>query len=224
MKIRYEHKFLVPRLHIPILLSYLEGLAFKDPHSDSKGEYHVLSKYFDTKDLSFYSQKLEGEFDHLKIRQRTYTKDFLNENYFFEAKLKSNRVTYKERLSATDFYCKSRNKNSFLDTIFITKNLFPVCQIYYRRRALTLETSTDNLRITIDFNIKVVKMSEKVTNLMNCSSRDLISKDHFLLEIKSNSYKIPLFLKNILTSIKAKKVRISKYALGIEKLKRLGDY
>ena len=98
---------LLPLLRTKKIL--FDAALFKnDSYSKEKHRaYPVLSAYFDTSNLDYFYQKINGEFDHTKIRLRTYDRKFTHgTKVFLEAK-KLTPKTLENSLFRTIMTCEA---------------------------------------------------------------------------------------------------------------------
>ena len=68
-KPRFEFKYIASLDIMQAFQERLNEAMILDPHADNGG-YHVNSIYYDTKDLSCYYEKIDGEKYRFKIRTR----------------------------------------------------------------------------------------------------------------------------------------------------------
>ena len=68
---RFELKYLVPRSQLEAIREELTGRMEPDPHAGPSG-YGVWSVYYDTAQLRFYREKIEGLKFRRKLRIRRY--------------------------------------------------------------------------------------------------------------------------------------------------------
>ncbi len=73
---RLEYKYLVPMELLPTIRKEIAPFVEVDPHMLKTGwnYYTVHSLYFDTPDLSYYYDKIEGIDIRKKVRLRRYNK------------------------------------------------------------------------------------------------------------------------------------------------------
>ena len=180
--------------------------------------YDVLSLYYDTPQLDYYFQKVEGEYQHIKVRRRCYSKMYDKEGAFLEVKLKANELIYKKRCLKNQLLASENIVNSIINF----KRLIPTVQIYYHRSALNIKTKEDHYRITFDRNIIALSPDENIENLSLSKDSFIIPNKSFLLEIKSEKNQIPRWLLDLLKSVNANKTSFSKYANGMTLLKNRG--
>ncbi len=96
---RFELKYLVDQRVASALRTELAGRLDYDPNSRA-GSYTVWSRYYDTRDLRFYWEKIEGIRFRRKLRVRHYGRpsDLTPETpVWVEVKQRVNRVTQKRR-------------------------------------------------------------------------------------------------------------------------------
>jgi len=192
--------------------------------------YTVRSIYFDTPELHFYSEKIEGVPNRKKVRLRGYdTHEQSNGVVFTEIKRKyqipilKNRAKMKYKDAIALFEQKKHisevlskkaaleNANRFF--YYIGKlNLKPVVLVTYDREPYLSKTD-DTIRITLDKNLR----SSSFPSLEDLYSEDLkvAMPDHFILEVKFNQY-YPGWMKAIAHALNLRQVSASKYCITID--------
>ena len=92
---RFEYKYLLPAFIAESIITRVAALMRPD-FFNSSGPYIVRSLYFDSPNLQFYREKIEGDFVRKKVRLRSYGED-LKEPVYFEVKNKLADRIYKDR-------------------------------------------------------------------------------------------------------------------------------
>ena len=219
MKRRYEMKFLLSHSQYKLISDYISFIYERDNNSIDK-TYPVFSIYFDTKDKDFYYDKIDGYFYHLKVRARRYSQTFDSiENTLLELKQKENDISYKNNT------WKIMDKKTILNTnlwdfnevnkIIMKKNLlYPTVGVYYDREAYT----GPNIRITFDYNIIALPTSN--LNVKANKSNQVLKEYFCVLEIKSDSKKLPKYLENILSKYNIRISSFSKYTESLDLINR----
>ncbi|MBI3295610.1 MAG: VTC domain-containing protein [Deltaproteobacteria bacterium] len=90
---RTERKYIASLSDGARLAQRAELFALRDPHC-GHGPYSVETVYFDTPDRTMLDDKLNGEYDHIKIRARRYDR---KSRWFIESKIRRNRTEHKVR-------------------------------------------------------------------------------------------------------------------------------
>jgi len=229
--IRIERKYIICFEQYLQLKPLIASLLSRDKYlSNKKIKYPVLSQYFDTKNFEFYNDKINGEFEHIKFRLRSYS-DNLADSGFLEIK---HKITNKQRkyrfkvdphqvvennfFNNEDLLCKLPSQLCFM---LLSHQLHPSALVYYEREAFEELVQQHNnalrLRVTFDYNIKA-KMdisSEKWTSVLKTLGLD---SSFVLMEIKYDREDYPLFLSEIVKSFNLEEISFSKYALAIRSL------
>jgi len=194
--------------------------------SDMKfNHYPVCSLYFDTNDHEYFFQKINGEYKHIKIRLRKYTRNFFdNGPLWLETKIKiEDRLTKKRQV----IHGKARNylspenwslmeREDLLRERAIYK-LRPSCFIYYEREAFESFFDENKIRITFDENISSYSLLGKFESRKRVFSHK--DDKSILMEIKLSKDQYPNFLKDLLQQFSLKRVYFSKYAEGLSIIK-----
>lgn len=219
---RYELKF---------LLTYEQYFRLKNTISQTMMldlfglDYPVFSTYLDTKDLSFYYDKVDGYYYHIKTRLRKYSFNLKDSSpLFMEAKMKKSDLGLKYREKTNLKYEEALNVNNWnapLNTISYMMNLYPIVNVFYIREAYI---SSDNLRITFDKDITALtlKQSQMNENLLN--SQKILNNNFCLMEIKYYQKELPNWLKILLRNNSVEQTSFSKYTECYEFLKMRGIY
>jgi hypothetical protein len=212
--------------------SFRERLSFyatRDEHGQKNGKYPVFSRYYDTHDMEFYFDKMEGEFDHIKIRTRAYTSSLDHpEKMFLEAKVKMDkrqikvRLPYNPQTGIEEAIANSGHPDwTFFQEFCGRKVLRPTCNVYYEREAFSLQSGTDKIRLNFDSNILYLHKDENTINSKLLETRQILNPEEILLEIKHSSTVMPPFLQQELHNLNSQVTSFSKYANSITLLKNL---
>lgn len=230
----FESKFPISYSNEVDIIHILKNLGSVDKNG-TNGEYFVLSTYFDTADLDFYRDKIEGEYFKIKIRLRYYKK--LNSNKWLNPKLElkmrsGDMVTKFSKLvspKAAKEFCENGLSANNIAKVFkllpeqqtqinkLFRNFFyPTVNVSYKRKALNLNF-LHGLRVTIDKDIKAeIPINSRARQIIpKDNSRNLfITPSQIILEVKSDTT-IPSFLLHNLEKIGVNQESISKYALAL---------
>ena len=220
---RYEHKYLIEN-HKYLMIKKMIAPIF----GQQQGDYHrypVCSLYYDTPNLDYFYQKINGEYRHVKVRLRKYTRDFYDDSsYWLETKTKVKERIVKRRseLSVSDIPCPQDWPISQRLDLLVERaqyNISPSCFITYDREAFEFYYKSEKLRVTFDHNMSVTSPSGNIKRAMGIL--DVKNQHHVLMEIKYFEDSYPLFLKNLLAKISLKRIYFSKYAEGLNRLKNI---
>jgi len=193
-------------------------------------EYTVRSVYFDSPDMVFYKEKIEGVPHRIKLRMRTYDDAEDHAPLFFEIKRKHRIPMSKNRApfefdTAMDILsglrdpsdsCESGDKKILDCKRFIyhmhMDQLSPKVLVVYDREPYE-SMSDKTVRITFD---KYLRSSVAVDmNTIYDQNLTPVMQDHFILEVKYNSH-YPSWLEPIVNSFNLKQTSASKYCMCIE--------
>jgi hypothetical protein len=212
---------------------------------DQGGPYSVWSTYYDTGDLRFYWEKIEGIRFRRKLRVRTYAPPGTVSDdtpVFVEIKQRVNRVTQKRRtaMSLRDarLLCNERQlpnlaepdgadagSGSVSDRAFVEEvlamverlDLSAVTAVGYQREAFEGTDLDPGLRVTFDRRILGRDRDLDLSADGEGANRVLIDPSLTLIEIKVNE-QIPHWLTNSIAINQLELVRVSKYCQSIEAL------
>ncbi|GAB4279220.1 MAG: polyphosphate polymerase domain-containing protein [Candidatus Rifleibacteriota bacterium] len=147
----HEIKFPVNTVQLLSLKEKFGRICNPDKNGLS-GRYEVLSIYFDSPDLKFYRQKVEGEFNKLKVRLRFYRNDPRTEwkKARLELKTRAGNMVSKHRLESgllkdcsADNWSKLDLRSVLLNELtdkdnfseILTTHLKPLIAVFYQRTA-----------------------------------------------------------------------------------------
>lgn len=228
---RFEIKYIVHRSKLDNLREMIQPFVRPDKFIIDRNQrsYVVRSIYFDTPDLLYYKEKIEGVPYRLKLRLRTYDDLENHAPLFFEIKRKHKIPMTKDRApypyaTALDILSKglpisddqgASNKvqscQKFLYHLH-RDNLFPTVLVVYDREAY--ESVMDNtIRITFDKNLR----SSSIPSIEDIYTNDLLGvmTDHFILEVKYNK-EYPEWMRFIVNSLDLKQEAASKYCMSMD--------
>ena len=140
---------------------------------------HIKSIYFDNNNNQMFIDSEEGSLPRKKLRIRTYPKNDIETNWFFEKKINSVEGKFKTTKKINDFKKKNLLKFGIHDEIY--GNCYPNLYVEYIREYFFLS----NARITLDksisyksfLNNKSIKKVDKL--VLEYKSKDLNDFDLF---------------------------------------------
>lgn len=226
---RYEIKYLLDELKIPALREALTARMGSDPYSPVGG-YPVTSLYYDTEDLKFYWEKIEGLRFRRKLRVRLYgepsecTRDTPVQ---IEIKQRVNRVTQKRRIAlpygVAQRWLDHREEIHFephqqafvneVTTLIGNLDLRPVVTTGYLREAFVGQDADLGLRVTIDH--KVHGRDRDFNFAADSENRLTIPPKLAVVEIKANE-RVPYWVTDLAARSEMSVVRISKYCQSVQ--------
>ncbi|MFO7164266.1 MAG: polyphosphate polymerase domain-containing protein [Mycolicibacterium hassiacum] len=226
---RYEIKYLLDEFKVPELREELARRMTSDPHSP-RGGYPVTSLYYDTRDLRFYWEKIEGLRFRRKLRMRLYgnpsecTDDTPVQ---VEIKQRVNRVTQKRRLALPyrtalrwldervppDCEPHQRGFVNEVTTLLGNLDLRPIVTTGYLREAFIGQDADLGLRVTIDH--KVHGRDRDFHFASGAQNSYIIPPKLAVVEIKANE-RVPYWLTDLAARIDMTVVRISKYCQSVQ--------
>ena len=233
---RYEIKYYLPEVKIPEFREQIQKHMQSDVH-DNAHSHRVSSIYYDSKDLRFYWEKIEGLRFRRKLRIRAYGEP---ENIhdastvFVEIKQRVNRVTQKRRIplpyAQAKLLCDQWRdpgnpevRQAFVNEVLMLAEataLLPVVMTSYHREAYVGVDADLGLRITLDHNIqgrnKDLSLDQRGKN------RFIIPPQISIVEIKANEW-VPTWFTDLAARMGLEVVRVSKYCKAIEATAGLPD-
>lgn len=222
---RYEIKYLVDSAAVPELRAELTSRLAPDSHGRDGG-YGVWSVYYDTQDLRFYWEKIEGLRFRRKLRIRHYgDRSTVDDDttVYVEIKQRVNRVTQKRRVALPYRLCDERRpvdhepgQQAFLAEVLgllSGLDLRPVAMTGYQREAFVGVDADLGLRVTLDHR---VRGRDRDLHLgADAENRFIIPPDRCVLEVKANE-RVPYWLTDLTARRNLTVVRVSKYCQSIE--------
>ncbi|SBT53806.1 polyphosphate polymerase domain-containing protein [Micromonospora narathiwatensis] len=226
---RYEIKYLMPSTAVSALRTELAGRLDFDRNGVS-GSYGVWSVYYDTRDLRFYWEKIEGLKFRRKLRIRHYgDRSSVDDDtpVYVEIKQRVNRVTQKRRIAlpyhlARDL-CDRRvmvehdpSQRAFLEEVLELASgldLRPVAMTGYQREAFIGRDADAGLRVTVDQRIRGRDRDFHLG--ADAENRLIVPARLAVMEFKANE-RVPYWLTDLAAELNMSVVRISKYCQGVE--------
>ncbi|GAB3146128.1 hypothetical protein GCM10027290_27260 [Micromonospora sonneratiae] len=226
---RYEVKYLVDAAMVPVLRDELANRMDRDSHGVDGG-YGVWSVYYDTTQLRFYWEKIEGLRFRRKLRVRHYGDRFSigdDTTVYVEIKQRVNRVTQKRRIALPYHLarqlCDGRKmiehapgQQAFAEEVLglvSGLDLRPVAMTGYQRQAFIGRESDLGLRVTLDHR---VRGRDRDFHLgADSENRLIIPPSKSVMEVKANE-RVPYWLTDLAARSNLSVVRVSKYCQSVE--------
>ncbi|MCK5882546.1 MAG: polyphosphate polymerase domain-containing protein [Bacteriovoracaceae bacterium] len=226
---RNEYKYLITLEQKRVLQHLWEKYLVKDSYSDDEGKTPILSLYYDSPNLCFYQEKLDGIKDRSKIRLRVYGSDyqegapcFLEIKQRFSDKVRKIRV-YREKFDKSMFELDQWRFDNAVERdcfgeLLARYNPIPTAQVFYIRDAFQAIIESD-LRITYDSNLFGMFPQEKLSQeLLMDKKRCLLSENYCILEIKNNTNTLPPWVFDGIQKLGLIQRSIPKYITAVEAL------
>ncbi len=225
---RYELKYIVRIDEVDRIIADLESLTEPDDHGGPDG-YRVVSLYYDSPDLDFFWDKIEGIKFRRKVRIRIYPGKDIEavEEGMVEIKQRINRTVQKRRLklplNEAEQLCAGSLERDDLDPLdrqvasevqYIVQamHLAPTCITAYRRRAFVGGLYDAGLRITFDVDLGCRVHGLKVNQ--NVQNHLFLPPDWSIMEVKVNDT-VPSWVTSLLARHNCQLRRVSKYCAGL---------
>ncbi|MEV0380552.1 polyphosphate polymerase domain-containing protein [Nonomuraea sp. NPDC050643] len=226
---RYEIKYLVDASEAAALRDEIEQRLDRDRHSGDTG-YGIWSVYYDTRQLRFYWEKIEGLKFRRKLRIRHYGDRFGVADgtpVFIEIKQRVNRVTQKRRvcLPYRDALrlCDGRrmvehdpSQRAFLQEVLdlvLRLDLRAVAMTGYQRHAYLGRDADVGLRVTFDQRIRGRDRDFHLG--ADSENRLIVPARKSIVEVKANE-RVPYWLTDLTAKRNMQVVRVSKYCQSVE--------
>lgn len=227
---RFELKYLVPVEQAAAIRDELGERMDRDLNSPAGG-YGVWSLYYDTPQLRFYWEKIEGLKFRRKLRIRHYGDlDAVTDEspVCVEIKQRVNRVTQKRRITlpygVARQLCDERvmvehsaKESAFIQEVLelvVRLNLQPTAITGYQREALVGRDSDTGLRVTFDRRIRG-RDRDFHFGIATPENRFTIPPHMSVMEVKVNE-RTPHWITDLAARRNLSLVRISKYVQSVE--------
>ncbi|MEU6077890.1 polyphosphate polymerase domain-containing protein [Micromonospora sp. NPDC047074] len=226
---RYEIKYLVDSGTARTLRDEFARRMVLDSHGGVAG-YGVWSVYYDTSQLRFYWEKIEGLRFRRKLRIRHYgDRSTITDDttVYVEIKQRVNRVTQKRRIALpyrlARELCDRRvpvdhdeSQRAFVEEVLELVSgldLRPVAMTGYQREAFVGRDADAGLRVTIDHR---VRGRDRDFHLgADAQNRLIVPARLSVVEIKANE-RVPYWLTDLAARSSMSVVRMSKYCQSVE--------
>lgn len=227
---RYEIKYLMQEKRLTELREHLAQRMARDPHQATATR--ISSLYYDSQDLRFYWEKIEGLRFRRKLRIRLYgPPESITDASpaYVEIKQRVNRVTQKRRIkldyASARVLCDERRDPGGIierlpfvnEVLVLTQNLDlrPSAVTTYFRDGYVGQGADLGLRVTIDHR---VSGRDRDFYLGGTAVNQFILPPHLVVvEVKVNE-RAPTWFTDLAAHLDLSTVRISKYCKAIEAL------
>ncbi|MGI5405213.1 polyphosphate polymerase domain-containing protein [Streptomyces chartreusis] len=227
---RFELKYLVPVEQAAEIRDELADRMDRDLNSPVGG-YGVWSLYYDTPQLRFYWEKIEGLKFRRKLRIRHYGDlDAVTDEspVCVEIKQRVNRVTQKRRITLPYGVARqlcdvrvmvehSAKESAFIQEVLelvVRLNLQPTAITGYQREALVGRNADTGLRVTFDRRI-CGRDRDFHFGIQTPENRFTIPPHMSVMEVKVNE-RTPHWITDLAARRNLNLVRISKYVQSVE--------
>ncbi|MCB9067670.1 MAG: polyphosphate polymerase domain-containing protein [Calditrichia bacterium] len=238
---RFEHKYKVPVEKLDVLREYMQNYLTVDKFASGQMDntYTVRSIYYDTSDMRFYHEKIEGLRVRKKLRIRGYDTQQDNSVTFLEIKRKNDSSISKNRspllyknlssLMATSdigtYVGLSHKQNGALTDarkFFYYMHallLKPTIKVIYDREPYFYKFNRA-LRLTFDKNLRSSLVCD-IDSLYSENDPVYAMPNYFTLEIKGKG-PYPQWLQFIIGKLGLRRQAISKYTICIDSHNKFG--
>ncbi|RNE48276.1 polyphosphate polymerase domain-containing protein [Corynebacterium alimapuense] len=238
---RFEIKYLVAEEDIPRLRDSLTQRLDFDPLSP-EGGYRVESLYFDSPDLRFYYEKIEGLKFRRKLRIRRYGDGVAtaDSQVSVEIKQRVNKVTQKRRLNLgfadamalcdasgesvgyqalpEDLIPKLPERDHALvneiSAFVVNNRLRPIATTTYKREAFAGKDAESGARVTIDHGVSG-RDRDFLLGDPDAENRPTVDQRFAVVEIKADE-RVPFWLTDLTAHHGMSVIRMSKYCNSVE--------
>lgn len=226
---RFELKYLADRRQVESFRTGLPVRLNRDPNG-VEGFYPVWSTYYDTRDLRFYWEKIDGQRFRRKLRIRHYGEpDGLTETtpVWVEIKQRINRVTQKRRVWMP--YCDALRlcqgceppacepgDEPVVEEILVLAaqlHLQPISTVGYVREAFIGRDEDTGLRLTIDSRLR--GRDRDLDLRVSGENRFIVVPHLSVVEVKVNE-RVPYWMTEHIARFNLRLSRLSKYCQSVE--------
>lgn len=228
-RMRSELKFWVPLVQMQQIKQSIAPYVRRDPYTFSLRypRYSVHTIYFDSPQLDFYYEKMDGLKVRKKVRLRTYNQARDHAPFFLEIKRRYDRSIIKERCVMSheaihDWWQKKdrmtvkKNKHITLERINYLMNAFhlrPQILVTYDREAY-IDRDFSTVRLTLDTNLAFTSDPE-LKDIYQAGELSYSKEGEGILELKFNGL-MPRWMRHLTTRFSLRFLSISKYCIGVE--------
>lgn len=225
---RKELKYLVHHSVKRQLMARWQRYLVPAPFTDPYARTHILSQYYDSPELAFYEEKLDGIAMRNKIRLRVYGWDYrAGQTAFVEIKHRAYDEVRKYRQLLRDFGPHNldpqtwRFDDALMRTAFMTlvetHRLRPSAQVYYQREAWEGTVEKD-VRVTWDSTLLGLHPGEALSDaILRDRSRHLMPDTLSILEVKATEG-LPPWVHDGVIAAELCQQTIPKYITAVEQL------
>lgn len=224
---RFEFKYVLTDDQMRSLIDELAGYTYLDPHSQPGRGYQVYSVYWDSSDLGFFWEKVDGQKYRRKLRFRLYAG---GEDAYVEIKQRVQHTVQKRRArmpretirrlfgggaDAPELDPDTEDQVT-QEALFLCRyyDLAPVVAVDYRRQAFFGAHERD-LRLTFDTRLQYDPLALDLEEPFEVG-KVLLPPDRAILEIKFND-RVPLWLTRLVARHRLEIVRYSKYCAAVDR-------
>ena len=225
---RQELKFLVHYSVRELLLARWSRYLVQAPFTNHNAVTPILSQYYDSPDLTFYWEKLDGIALRNKVRMRTYGHHFKSgETTFLEIKHRNHDLVRKHRYLYPNFdetlldpslwVIEDEGMRSAFMTLLERHRLRASAQTYYQREAYEGLVEKD-VRITFDTVLLGLYPYERLSpKILHDPTRRLMADTLAILELKSTKG-FPPWIYDGVVAAELQQKTIPKYITAVEVL------
>lgn len=214
---RFEFKYLMTKSRVDLLIPELLRFMCYDPYS--AGDYYPIgSVYFDTFGKKSFYEKIAGIEERKKLRIRSYTKKARKDTIvFFEIKEKIKDIMLKRRFPVLfkDIQ-RTLSGRTHIDKGMAYEWLYHIKRESYKPEILVeydrlafITNSKNNLRITIDKNLRYANMDQEVDFSPEPKLIEVM-KENCIVEIKFREF-LPSWVSRMIKSHNMQNQAFSKF-------------
>jgi hypothetical protein len=227
--LRSEHKFIISHDEKVALLERWKRHLVKDQYMTQDSGSPILSLYYDTRDLQFYYEKVDGIAFRNKVRLRTYGTRFApGQATFIEIKQRHGDYIRKIRQRIENFcdchldpghwQFDSPDAHSAFGVLLARYRLLPCVQVWYLREVYE-SVVEPGVRVSFDSCLTGLFPGQQLTTDLIFDPRTKIMPDtRVILEVKSNNG-VPRWAEEGARVAELVQIPVPKYVMAVEKLR-----
>jgi hypothetical protein len=226
--LRAELKFVVHHSVKDALMARWSPFLMRAPFTDREARTPILSQYYDSPDLAFYREKLDGIEVRNKVRLRVYGMNYdAGQTTFLEIKHRQGDKVRKYRQLLRDFapadldprrwrFDDAGMRAAFM-TLLERYRLRPSAQVYYQREAYEGVADAD-VRVTWDSVLLAMHPGERLDRaLLYDPARRMMADTLFVLEVKATGA-LPAWFHDGVVAAELRHQTVPKYITAVEVL------
>lgn len=227
-RLRTELKFVVHHSVQTLLMARWDRCLLPAAHTDAYATTPILSLYYDSPDLDFYREKLDGVAIRNKVRLRVYGTRFeAGQTAFVEIKHRVCDKVLKIREQLMDFTAadvdprrwrlRDPAKMAAFSQLLLRHQLRPTAQVYYQRQAYE-GVVEPGLRVTWDSNLIALHPFERLERwMLDSPTRRVMPHSLAILEVKATR-ELPRWVHEGVVVGELRQQTVPKYITAIETL------
>ena len=224
---RFELKYLIRFSDFRVIRERMSAVCLTDPHAVEGGSYLIRSIYYDTANLDFFREKIDGVGRRKKVRIRFYGNEEIEASYAEIKRRAGNTVSkLRQRLPGDSVAALLKTPNHGITSLFnldgpcidelkkihFSNPLSPQVGISYWRQAYVWP-AFDNVRLTFDYDLRY--LPQYFLEDQQAYEKPFLNQGLMVMEVKTDGH-LPTWFTELGKGLNLQQTRYSKYcsALG----------